>query len=51
MGCCAFHLRVNNRCQDELDDVRHKVVAYTCAHARKTQKSIDSRAPCGGGGG
>jgi len=38
MGCCAFHLRVNNRCQDEHDDVRHKVIAYTCAQNTKVHR-------------
>lgn len=38
MGC-AFHLRVNNRRQDELDDIRHKVVAYARAHMHAKHKS------------
>lgn len=48
-GYCAFHLRVNNRCQDELDDI--KLVAYALAymHAKHKSPSIP-RAPCGDGG-
>jgi len=42
----AFHLCDNNHCQNDLNDVQYKVIAYTYIHARKIQESIDSRASC-----